>query len=297
MRLVFGYVGLACVVASVIACSEVEPPQTINNPATLRADKRSTSNAVNKSDAPRSQAPRGSLTAAPSHARDAPMDYVSDDHASEPPSVVPEEFIAVGPCTEATREVGSGFKMPWGTTPRDVMKLALGAHRTPLTWRHEEAFSYGVEGTSTTLLVELTRGKGPITFVERSVGQGDDLIDYECPSALSIPVHVKATTQDNVISIEGDSELIVTSPNSIVMTFYVARPETLRILNFSEEGTVVDSFEIALAFGQNRAMVGVMGGGYKCADENCLHIPYAYACFPERPPFQIDDFIFHACGR
>ncbi len=205
---------------------------------------------------------------------------------------------AYGPCVQTTRVVSDRFKTPWGITPRDVHNTVLGKHRTALKWRHEAAFSYGVEGTSTTLLVEITRGKEPVTFVRRDGSQRwDTMMAYDCSSELRIPLHVKATTQDGVVSVEGDSELTVSSRRSIVVTLYAAQRGTLRIRETREKGTVVDSFGIVLGFRGKRAMVGAIGGGYKCADENCLHIPYAYACFPDKPPFQLDDFIFGACKR
>ena len=203
-----------------------------------------------------------------------------------------------GPCVQKTRVVGDGFETPWGITPRDVQKAALGKHRTPITWRREEAMSYGVEGTRTTLVVEITRGTGPIEFVERNGSQrADDMVAYDCGSELSVPVHVKATTQDGVVSIEGDSKLVVSSRNQIAVTLYGKQQGTLRIRKLEEEGTVVDSFGIALAFRPNRTMVGAIGGGYRCGDFNCMHLPYAYACFPEKPPFGLDAFMFGACSQ
>src|SRR5690606_19450902 len=115
---------------------------------------------------------------------------------------------------ETSRRVGDGFKTPWGIRPRDVLKIALGDHQAPLTWQHDSAFSYGVEGTSTTLLVQITR-RGPATFVERDGSQRCDSVwpcmGYDCSSVLLIPVHVKAMTQDGVIVARGDSELRVSS--------------------------------------------------------------------------------------
>jgi hypothetical protein len=206
-----------------------------------------------------------------------------------------------GPCVQTTRVVGDLFKTPWAITPRDVQNTALGTHRMPLKWRHEEAISYGMEGTSTTLLVEITRRKGPVTFVERGRSQWDSLairaatMVYDCSSKLRIPVHVKATTQDGVVSVEGDSELAVSSRNSIIMTLYAAQRGTLRIRELREKGTVVDSFGIVLGFRRKRTMVGAIGGSYRCTADNCLHMPYAYACFPDNPPFQVDEFILGAC--
>jgi hypothetical protein len=200
-----------------------------------------------------------------------------------------------GPCVRTTRVVSDVFKTPWGITPRDVQNTALGTHRKPLQWRHEEAISYGVEGTSTTLLVEITRRKLPVTFA-RSDGQRDGLMAHDCSSELRIPVHVKATTQDGVLSVEGDSELVVSSRNSIVINLYGPQRGTLRIREVREKGTVVDGFGIVLGFRGKRTMVGAIGGAYRCPEENCLHIAYAYACFPDNPPFQLDDFIFGACS-
>jgi hypothetical protein len=198
---------------------------------------------------------------------------------------------------ETTRVVSDLFKTPWGITLRDIQNTVLGKHRAPLKWRHEEAFSYGVEGTSTTLLVEITRGKGQVKFIKRDGSQRDSSMAYDCRSELHIPVHVKATTQDGVVSIEGDSELEVLSRSSMVMTLSATRPETLRIRELREKGTLVDSFGIVLGFRRNRIMVGAIGGGYQCADDNCLHIPYAYACFPDNPPFRPDEFIFGGCSE
>lgn len=206
----------------------------------------------------------------------------------------PEDDIS--PCVQTTRVVGDVFKTPWGITPRDVQNIAQGTHRIPLKWRRDEMISYGVEGTTTTLLVEITRRKAATTFVKRDGGQrSGEMVAYDCSSRLHIPVHVKATTQDGVVSVEGDSELIVSSRTSIVMTLYAPQRGTLRIRELKEKGTVVDSFGIVLGFRGKRTVVGAIGGGYKCADEGCMHLPYAYACFPDKPPFRPDGFIFEAC--
>ena len=88
-----------------------------------------------------------------------------------PPSATQADLDPVAieswsPCVQTSRLVGDRFKTPWGQTPRDVLNTALGSHRATLTWQRESAFSYGVEGTTTSLLVEITR-KGPATFVAR----------------------------------------------------------------------------------------------------------------------------------
>lgn len=60
---------------------------------------------------------------------------------------------------------------------------------------------------------------------------------------------------------------------------------------------MVDSFGLVLGFRAKRTVVGAIGGGYKCGDENCMHLPYAYACFPDKPPFKLDEFIYGACAE
>lgn len=268
------------VILMLCACSESKDAKSFSDTKQSTIAKDST--------APRQHA----MSATPQRSPDPPK-------TSQPPSDV-VHYEPWSPCVENKRTVGKGFMTPWGITLRDIQNAALGSHRMPVTWRHDEEISYGVEGTSTTLLVEITR-TGPATFVERTGAMkstGDHgMMAWDCStSRLLMPVHVKAVTQDGVFSIEGDSELIATSRRSIVVTLYAAQHGTLQIRSTRDKDTVVDSLGITLGFRGKRTMVGAIGGGYACADFNCLHIPYAYACFPDRPPFQLDDFIFEACG-
>lgn len=178
----------------------------------------------------------------------------------------------------------------------ELVKAALGKHETPVTWRYEEAMTYGVEGTRTTLRVEVTLLRGPCRFVDCET-YADDWMVYECTPELRIPVHVEATTGDGVVAIEGDSELVVTSEDHVALELSGTQRGTLRICELREADTVVSSFGIVLGFRPDRTMVGAIGGGFRCGRDNCLHIPYAYACFPDRPPFRLDTFVFGACRR
>lgn len=205
-------------------------------------------------------------------------------------------------CVGSGRVVSDGFKTPWGFTLRDVQNTVIGSHQSPLTWRHEKEISYGVEGTSTTLLVEITR-RGAATFFERNGAHRASDMAHNCRSNLLMPVHVKAMTEDGVFSMEGDSELRVFSQDFIGVTldavgrWTLLQRGTLQIRGTRDKGTVVTDLGIFLGFRVARTMVGAIGGYYRCADElTCLHVPYAYACFPESPPFQLHERIFHGCS-
>jgi hypothetical protein len=185
--------------------------------------------------------------------------------------------------------VGDRFKTPWGTTPRDVLKIALGSHRTPLTWRHESSFSYGVEGTSTTLLVEITRA-GRATFVERDGSSQCDrapctLMAMDCSSVLLIPVHVEAVTQDGVIVARGDSQLTVSSRRYIGVSIgqsFATHRGTLRIREIRDKGLLAGGFGIGLGFSRKRTMVGAIRGSYLVENVGALFV--VYACFPATVP-------------
>ena len=177
---------------------------------------------------------------------------------------------------------------------QELVKGALGKHETPVTWRYEEAMTHGFEGTRTTLRVEITLLRGPCTFDNCETYAADWMV-YECTPELRIPVHVEATTDDGAVAMEGDSELVVTSANHVTLELRGTQRGTLHVRELREAGTVVNSFGIVLGFRPGRTIVGAIGGGYRCGGEGCMHIAYAYACFPDKPPFRPDRFVFGAC--
>ena len=210
--------------------------------------------------------------------------------ASAAPPVAPADdadYDVSPPCEETRHVVDDRFETPWGSTPREVLKIALGRHRTSLTWQPESAFSYGVEGTTTTLQVEITRA-GPATFLEGKEGHQRHIRDYtECGSGLLIPVHVQAETQDGVIVTEGDAELIDTSRNYIgtsVGQSFATHRGTLRLDNIDirEKGLVLDGFGIVLGFSRKGTMVGAIRGNYLIEGVGALWV--VYACFPAKSP-------------
>lgn len=210
-----------------------------------------------------------------------------EPHATPANSVDFESDEPWSPCVQTSRVVGDRFKTPWGATPRDVLKVALGSHRTPLTWQHERSFTYGVEGTSTTLQVDITR-PGPPTFVKRDGSlrcESMPCMEMECSSQLLIPVHVKAVTQDGVIVAEGDSQLTVSSRRYIGVSIgqlFATHRGTLRIREIREKGLVADGFGIGLGFSRKGTLVGAIRGSYLV--ENVGGVFVIYACFPETTP-------------
>lgn len=202
----------------------------------------------------------------------------------------PAEFepLPWPPCNQKSRQVNDLFKTPWGTTPRDILNIALGSHRTTLTWQREKAFSYGVEGTSTTLRVQITR-RGRATFVEggstRCIGPGP-CMSWDCStSKLYIPVHVKVVTDDGVIATQDDSDLVVSSRRYIETSLgesFTSHRGTLRIREIHEKGLSVPDFGIVLRFSPKRTMVGAIGGSYTIENVGGLFVEYA--CFPAKPP-------------
>jgi hypothetical protein len=215
----------------------------------------------------------------------------------EPPTPGPHDSPLVdlepwSPCVETSRVVSDSFKTPWGATPRDVLNIALGTHRTTLTWQRESSFSYGVEGTSTTLVVEITR-RGPATFFDRDGSLrpppgGGPFLAYHCPPELLIPVRIKAETQDGVIAVEADSVLQTSSRRYIGL--FVEQPlaghrGTLRIRDIREKGLLVPDFGIFLGFSRKRTMVGAIRGSYLVENSGGLYVEYA--CFPDTPPREL----------
>lgn len=202
-----------------------------------------------------------------------------------------EKKAAASPCVQTSRFVSDSFETPWGTTARDVLNIALGSHRTPLTWQHDNRFSYSVEGTSTSLLVPITR-RGPARFVERDGGIRCDrqpCAAYICLSELLIPVHVKAESRDGVIATEGDSQLKVSSQHCIgaaIGQSFATHPGAFRIREIHEKGLVVDGFGISFGFSRKRIMVGAVRGNYD-VEYGAAYVEYA--CFPETPPPELRD--------
>lgn len=146
-----------------------------------------------------------------------------------------------------------------------------------------------MEGTSTALRVEITR-KGPATFLKRDGSMrsvpGAPLMAYDCSSQLRIPVHVKAETQDGVIAVRGDSELVVSSRRFIGVSIgqsFATHRGTLRIRDIREKGLRVPGFGISLGFSRKRTMVGAIRGSYEVENAG-IAVFVRYACFPATPP-------------
>lgn len=169
----------------------------------------------------------------------------------------------------------------------------------PLTWQHESSFSYGVEGTSTTLLVEITR-PGRATFVERDGSlrcDDGDCIAMDCSSELRIPVHLEAVTQDGVIVAGGDSELTVSSRRYIgvgIGQLFATHRGTLRIREIRQKGLLADGFGINLGFSRTRTMVGAIRGSYLVEGVGGVFV--VYACFPDRTPPELRGSDEHDIG-
>jgi hypothetical protein len=203
--------------------------------------------------------------------------------ACEPPEPLPEGFVPFSPCVETTHVVGNDFKAPWGTTPRDVMKLASGTHKTSLTWQRENGFSYGVEGTSTTVRVEITR-RGPATFFKRDgsinipPGNGNrPFFGHPCRSLLLIPVTVKVATSDGVIDVEAEAALQMSSRDDLslfMMQPLASHRGSLRIREIREEGLQVCDFGVTLDFPPKALWVGTIGGSYPTTSGG-LFVEYA----------------------
>jgi hypothetical protein len=267
------------------ACSRVE-----------QAGSASASHTSRSTDSPDSATSlRPAASSAPQHPPIPPTTSQSPAGDAEPPVTRPEPPIAYyaswPPCNETRRVVSDGFKTPWGLTPRDVLKIALGTHRTTFTWQRQSSFSYDVEGRSTTLRVEITR-RGRATFVKRdgsircpSVGP---CMGYDCSSSkLLIPVHVAATTQDGAIKAQEDSELTVYVHEigvSLGQSF-ATHHGTLRIREIREKGLSVPGFGISLRFTRKRIMVGSIRGSYEIASVGGEFVEYA--CFPHHPPAEL----------
>jgi len=194
------------------------------------------------------------------------------------------------PCVWTRRVVDDGFMTPRGITVGDVQNTVLGSHEAPLTWRHEEEIAYGVAGTSTTLLVEITR-KGAATLAEA----GEEMGPVCCSPKVLIPVHVKAMTQDGVFSIEGDSEVEVSSERTTVEVLSAVPRGPVHNPGAEDKRTAVDTLGINLAFRRHRLMVGSIGGAY--SGNQPVHLLVPYACFPDSPPFHDPSFTFWACGE
>ena len=210
----------------------------------------------------------------------------------EPPATWTElatrKYEPWSPCVETSRVVSDGFKTPWGSTPRDVLNIALGTHRTTFTWQRESSFSYDVEGKSTTLRVEITR-RGPATFVKRdgnSPCSREPCPYYDCSSSnLVIPVHVEATTEDGAIKAQEDSELTVSDRHYIGVSlgqWFATHRGTLQIREIRTKGLSVPHFGISLGFSRKRTMVGAIRGSYEIANVGGLFVEYA--CFPDKRP-------------
>jgi hypothetical protein len=240
--------------------------------------------------APATTPPPIAQPAAPPRLPDPPLtsEPQSSEAAAQAIPRVPalENGNAFSHCVEKSRVVSDGFKTPWGATPRDILSTALGAHRTALTWKPESTLSYGAEGTSTTLLVEITR-KGPATFMKREGGaQGGQLMAIECASELLIPVHIKAETQDGVLAVEDDAQLVASSRRYIATSLgqmFATHRGTLRVREIREAGMVVPGFGINLGFTRKRIMVGAIRGSYEVTNAG-KGIFVEYTCFPATPP-------------
>jgi hypothetical protein len=233
-----------------------------------------------RSETPRPSAPASASTPqGAASAADATPVATEDD---------PDYDVSPG-CDETRTVVDDRFATPWGSTPLDVLKIALGRHRTSLAWQTESAFSYGVEGTTTTLEVEITRA-GPATFLEGKKGRHRERHirgHLECGSALLIPVHVRAETEDGVIITEGEANLTTTSQHDIGTALeqpFATHRGTLRLdtIDIRQKGLVLDGFWIVLGFSREGTVVGAIRGNYVIEGVGARWAEYA--CFPARSP-------------